>query len=130
MARQWIDGGTDFEREGAFSRCVVEEPLCFLSGTTGYDYASMTIPAAFFDQATNCMDTIETCLAKADFRFQDIVRVTYILADMHDADTLFAVVRPRFANIRPAIQLFEARLYRPEMKLSIDVIAARQGGSA
>jgi enamine deaminase RidA (YjgF/YER057c/UK114 family) len=77
----------------------------------------------------NCLDTIESCLNSAGFEFRDIIRATYILADVRNADLLFSLVRCRFVNVRPTIQLFEARLYDSEMQLSIDVIACHSSSN-
>jgi enamine deaminase RidA (YjgF/YER057c/UK114 family) len=125
VKRQHINYGTQFENDGAFSRAVVQEPFCFVSGTTGYDYAAMQLPTGFTDQTINCLNTVARSLVDAGFQFEDIIRATYILADMDNAELLFKIIQPRFASIKPAIQLFEARLYRREMQVSIDVIACR-----
>jgi enamine deaminase RidA (YjgF/YER057c/UK114 family) len=125
MSRSYINHNTAFENDGAFSRVVVQEPFCFVSGTTGYDYTAMELPPSLAQQTNNCITNIEACLNEAGFRFQDIIRATYILADMKDADPFFAIIRPKFLHVKPAIQLFQARLYKPEMRVSIDVIACR-----
>jgi enamine deaminase RidA (YjgF/YER057c/UK114 family) len=125
MRQGRIDDGTAFEQNAAFSRAVVQEPFCFISGTTGYDYATMILPAAFDQQVTNCFRSIEKNLTRAGFKVEDIVRATYILANMDYADQFFEIVRTVFADVRPAIQLFEARLYQREMLVSIDIMACR-----
>ena len=43
MARRLISSGSPFERDIGYSRAVVDGDWIFVSGTTGFDYATMTI---------------------------------------------------------------------------------------
>ena len=46
MSRRLISSGSPFEAEIGYSRAVVQDGWVFLAGTTGYDYATMTMPAS------------------------------------------------------------------------------------
>lgn len=123
--RQLISTGSPFETVAGYSRAVVDGPWCFVSGTTGYDYATMTMPDAVSAQAENAMATIARALDEAGFAMSDVVRVRYIVTDATYADPVFSVVGRWFANIRPAATMIVAGLIRPEMKIEIEATAFR-----
>jgi enamine deaminase RidA (YjgF/YER057c/UK114 family) len=125
MTRRLISTGSPFERQAGYSRAVVDGDWCFVAGTTGYDYSTMTMPADVATQATNAMATIDRTLIEAGFTRADIVRVSYIITDASFADAVFGVVGPFFADIRPAATMIVAGLIRPEMKVEIEVTAKR-----
>jgi len=81
MTRRLISSGSTFEAEIGYSRAVVQGDWVFVSGTTGFDYATMTIPERIEDQVAQCLKNIEAALAQADASMADIVRVTYVLPD-------------------------------------------------
>lgn len=127
MTRRLISTGSPFERVAGYSRAVVDGDLCFVAGTTGYDYAAMRMPDDVAAQAENAMATIATALADSGFALEDVVRATYYVTDIGDADALFAVVGRHFADIRPAATIVQvAALLKPEMKLEIEVTAKRR----
>jgi enamine deaminase RidA (YjgF/YER057c/UK114 family) len=126
MTRRLISTGSPFERQAGYSRAVVDGEWCFVAGTTGYDYSTMTMPADVATQAANAMDTIERALVEGGFKLADVVRVTYIVTEASFADAVFSVVGPRFADIRPAATMIVAGLIRPEMKVEIEVTAKRR----
>jgi enamine deaminase RidA (YjgF/YER057c/UK114 family) len=98
--------------------------MAFVSGTTGYDYKTMTMPEDVTSQARNCFRTIEAALREGGFAMHDIVRATYYITDPRDADALFAVCGEVLGQIRPAATLLVvAGLYKPEMKVEIEVTA-------
>lgn len=125
MTRRLISTGSPFERQAGYSRAVVDGDWCFVAGTTGYDYSTMTMPADVATQAANAMATIDRTLIEAGFTRADIVRVSYIITDASFADAVFDVVGPVFADIRPAATMIIAGLIRPEMKVEIEVTAKR-----
>lgn len=125
MTRRLISTGSPFERQAGYSRAVVDGDWCFVAGTTGYDYSTMTMPADVATQAANAMATIDRTLIEAGFTRADIVRVSYIITDASFADAVFGVVGPVFADIRPAATMIIAGLIRPEMKVEIEVTAKR-----
>jgi len=127
MSRRLISTGSPFEKAAGYSRAVIDGDFAFLSGTTGYDYATMTLPADITSQTRNCFKTIEAALKDGGFAMADIIRATYYVTDAKDADALFAVCGETLGHIRPAATLLVvAGLYRPEMKVEIEVTAKRR----
>ncbi|MCL7465495.1 RidA family protein [Phaeovulum sp. NW3] len=120
-----ISTGSPFERTMGYSRAVVKGPWCFVSGVTGYDYATMQMPQNVADQARNCFTTISTVLAEAGFAMEDIVRVQYTVTDAALVDALVPVLGAALGEIRPAATMVIAGLIRPEMKVEIEVTAFR-----
>ena len=105
MSRRLISTGSPFEKAAGYSRAVVDGDFCFVAGTTGYDYATMTMPADIAAQARNCFKTIRGVLEEAGFAMADIVRATYYITDAADADAMFAVCGETLGDIRPAATL-------------------------
>ena len=91
-----------FERSSGYSRAVVDGDFCFVAGTTGYDYATMQMPADIAEQTRNCFRTIDGVLRQAGFSMTDVVRAIYYVVDMDDADKVLAVCGEIFRDIRPA----------------------------
>lgn len=127
MPRRLISTGSPFEKTAGYSRAVVDGDFVFVAGTTGYDYTTMTMPADVTSQSRNCFKTIEAALKEAGFEMADIVRATYYITRREDADALFAVCGGVLGEIRPAATLLVvAGLYKPEMKVEIEVTAKRR----
>src|SRR5690348_6489196 len=127
MSRRLISTGSPFEKTAGYSRAVVDGDFCFVAGTTGYDYATMTMPADVTSQSRNCFKTIESALQEAGFAMADIVRATYYITDIKDADAHFVVCGDALGDIRPAATLLVvASLLKPEMKIEIEVTAKRR----
>jgi enamine deaminase RidA (YjgF/YER057c/UK114 family) len=125
--RRLVSTGSPFERQAGYSRAVAQGPVCEVSGTTGYDYATMTMPEDVSAQTENALATIERALTQAGFAIGDIVRVRYIVTDAAYADAVFAVTGRWFGEIRPAATMIVAGLIRPEMKVEIEASALRAG---
>jgi len=122
-----ISTGSPFEKTAGYSRAVVDGDFCFVAGTTGYDYATMTMPDAVEDQARNCFHTIARVLEEAGFALADVVRAAYYITDHADADRVLLICGEFLADIRPAATLLVvAGLYKPEMKVEIEVTARRR----
>ena len=128
MTRKLISTGSPFERTAGYSRAVVQGNWCFVSGTTGYDYAVMTMPSSVEDQARNCLATIGKALDEAGFSLRDVVRAHYYVTDAAFADLVFPILGDVFGDIRPAATMVVCGLIRPEMKIEIEVTAMRQIG--
>ena len=127
MTRKLISTGSPFEKTAGYSRAVVDGEFCFVSGTTGYDYTTMILPVDVTAQAQNCFKTIEAALNEAGFAMADIVRAIYYITDASDADKVFAVTGAHLGEIRPtATLLVVSGLYKPEMKVEIEVTAKRR----
>lgn len=123
--RHLISSGSPFEEKAGFSRAVVDGPWCFVSGTAGYDYATMTMPDGVAEQTHNIFKTLEETLQQHGFGLKHVIKATYILADSAYADPFLEVCGEYFGAIRPAVTLMIAGLYRPEIKVDIDVTAYR-----
>jgi enamine deaminase RidA (YjgF/YER057c/UK114 family) len=123
MPRRLISSGSSFERDIGYSRAVVVGDRVFVSGTTGFDYVTMTISDDIAEQAAQCLRNIETALAQAGASTRDVVRVRYILPNAADFPATWPVLRAAFGEIRPAATMFEAKLADPRMKIEIEVDA-------
>ncbi len=106
-----------------YSRAVVRGPWCFVSGVTGYDYATMAMPEGIAAQARNCFVTIAGVLAEAGFTLNDIVRVQYTVVDAALVEALVPVLGEALGEVRPAATMVIAGLIRPEMLVEIEVTA-------
>jgi enamine deaminase RidA (YjgF/YER057c/UK114 family) len=127
MTRRLISTGSPFEKTAGYSRAVIDGDFAFVAGTTGYDYTTMTMPADVTSQARNCFKTIEETLQGAGFAMADMVRATYYVTDAKDADAVLAVCGEVLGDIRPAAtMLVVVALYKPEMKVEIEVTAKRR----
>jgi enamine deaminase RidA (YjgF/YER057c/UK114 family) len=127
MPRRLISTGSPFEKTIGYSRAVIDGDFAFVAGTTGYDYATMTMPADVTSQTRNCFKTIEATLKDGGFVMADLVRAVYYVTDVKDADPVLAVCGETLADIRPAATLLVvAGLYKPEMKVEIEVTAKRR----
>ena len=123
--KRLISSGSPFEALAGYSRAVVQGDWCFVSGTTGYDYATMIMPDGVGDQTRNIMATIERTLAEAGFALTDIVRATYYLADASYWPQVAPVLGELMADVRPAATALVCGLVAPEMKIEIEVTAYR-----
>lgn len=121
-----ISTGSPFEAALGYSRAVVKGPWCFVSGTTGYDYAAMAMPDSAADQARNAFATIFATLAQAGFAPEDIVRVQYTITDPAILDEITPVLGAAMKSALPAATMVVAGLIRPEMKVEIEVTAFRE----
>jgi enamine deaminase RidA (YjgF/YER057c/UK114 family) len=127
MPRRLISTGSPFEKTAGYSRAVVDGDFIFVSGTTGYDYTTMTMPADVTAQAQNCFKTIAGALKEGGFELADIVRIGTFLTDAAEADTVMKVCGAHLGEIRPASTLVVvAALLKPEMKIEIEVTAKRR----
>lgn len=130
MPRQHISSGSSFEAEIGYSRAVVDGDWIFVSGTTGYDYATMRLADGVVAQCRQALANIEQALAKAGSSLQDVVRVTYILPDAAEFPACWPSLRAAFGDIRPAATMLSAGLADPAMRIEIEVTARRRRGLA
>ncbi len=121
--RTLISSGSNFEKTMGYSRAVVQGDWCFVSGTTGYDYATMQMPASIVDQARNCFATIGKALADGGFAMADVVRVQYTITDAALVDEVVPALGEALGDIRPAATMVVADLIKPEMLIEIEVTA-------
>lgn len=125
MTRRLISTGSPFEAEYAYSRAVVQGDWCFVAGTTGYDYATMTMPQDVGAQAANALATIGRALAEAGFAMADVVRTVVYLTDPADHPAIAPTLRAALGDVRPANTTVVTALVRPEMKVEIEATAFR-----
>jgi len=121
--RRLISSGSPFERDIGYSRAVVEGEWVFVSGTTGFNYETMTISDDVVEQAEQCLINIEKALLEAGSRIADVVRVRYILPRVEDFEPCWPVLRKYFGDVRPAATMISAGLSDPRMKIEIEVTA-------
>lgn len=124
--RKLISSGSKFESDIGYSRAVVDGEWCFVSGTTGYDYATMKISDDVIAQAEQAFLNIQDALEKAGFTMADVVRVRYLLPKADDFEKCWPTLRKWLGEIRPAATMFEARLASPMMKIEIEVTAKKR----
>jgi enamine deaminase RidA (YjgF/YER057c/UK114 family) len=115
-----------FEKEIGYSRAVVCGPWIFVSGTTGFDYSTMTISESLTQQTEQCLKNIESALQHAGASLKDVVRVTYVLPNGADFPQCWPILRKYFGEIRPAAMMISAGLADPRMKIEIEVTAYRE----
>ncbi len=131
MTRQLISSGSTFEQEIGYSRAVVSHDpggdWIFVSGTTGFDYATMTIAGDVVAQTDQCLRNIQAALAQAGSSLADVVRVTYVLPDAADFPRCWPTLRRYFGDVRPAAMMISAGLADPRMKIEIEVTARKPG---
>ena len=125
MKRQRITSGSIYEEQIGYSRAVVAGDWVFVSGTTGFDYASMTIADDVVRQAEQCLHNIATALAQASCTLDDVVRVNYVLPDGRDFEACWPVLRKHFGKAKPAAMVITAGLLDPRMKIEIEVTACK-----
>ena len=125
MARRLISSGSQFEKDVGYSRVVVDGEWAFVSGTTGFDYATMTITDDVAEQTRQALENIVAALRDAGFSLADVVRTTYILPRAEDFPACWPVLREYFGEIRPANTTLIANLVDPRMRIEIEVTAHR-----
>jgi enamine deaminase RidA (YjgF/YER057c/UK114 family) len=130
MQRQLISSGSIFEEQIAYSRAVVAGDWVMVSGTTGFNYASMLISDDVVEQAEQCLTNIAAALAQAGSSMADVVRVTYVLPNGADFEPCWPVLRRWFGAVRPAAMMISAGLADPRMKIEIEVTALKRAGLA
>jgi len=123
--KKLISTGSTFEDKAAYSRAIAVDNMVFVSGTTGFDYGSMTISDDIIEQCEQCFKNIQWALQQADSKLDDVVRVTYILPDAGEFEKCWPVLRSYFGNIKPAATMFEGRLADPRILIEIEVTAIK-----
>lgn len=126
MARQHISSGSTFEEEIAYSRAVVDGDWIFVSGTTGFDYATMSIAGDLAAQTEQTLRNIESALAAAGATLHDVVRVTYIVPNAAEFPQCWPILRKYFGEVRPAATMIAAALLDPRIRIEIEVTARRR----
>ena len=126
MTRRLISSGSTFEKEIGYSRAVVDGEWIFVSGTTGFDYAKMSIADDLVEQTEQCLKNIESALKEAGTSLKDVVRVTYVLPNGGDFPKCWPVLKKYFGDVRPAAMMISAGLADPRMQIEIEVTALKR----
>lgn len=126
MTRRLISSGSKFEAEIGYSRAVVQGDWVFVSGTTGFDYATMTISDDVAAQTDQCLKNIDAALRQAGSSLRDVVRVTYVLPNGDEFPKCWPVLSKYFGEVRPAAMMISAGLADPRMRIEIEVTALKQ----
>ena len=121
--RRLISSGSRFEEEIGYSRAVVDGDHVWVSGTTGYDYAAMTIADDVAAQADQAFRNIAAALAEAGCSLDDVVRALFIVPRREDWEPCWPVVRRHLGRARPASTLIHAGLQTDAMRIEIEVTA-------
>lgn len=129
MSRRLISSGSTFEAEIGYSRAVVDGNWVFVSGTTGFDYRTMTIPEGLSEQTEQCLRNIQAALSEAGATLADVVRVNYVLPKAEEFRDCWPVLRRYFGEIRPAAMMISAGLADPRMRIEIEVTARIRSGT-
>ncbi len=125
MTRQLISSGSTFEAKIGYSRAVVAGDWIFVSGTTGFDYTTMSISESLLEQTEQCLKNIEAALHAAGSSLNDVVRVTYVLPNASEFEQCWPVLRKYFGEVRPAAMMISAGLADPRMRIEIEVTALK-----
>jgi enamine deaminase RidA (YjgF/YER057c/UK114 family) len=123
MTRRLISSGSKFEQDVGYSRAVIDGEWVFVSGTTGFDYDTMTISDNLLDQTEQCLKNIQSALRQAGADFSDVVRVNYIVPRGERFSDCWPVLRKYFGASRPAMTMISAGLLDPRMQIEIEVTA-------
>ena len=125
MKRTLISSGSTFESQIGYSRAVLAGDWVFVSGTTGFDYSTMTISSDIVEQTGQCLKNIASALQQAGSSIADVVRVTYVLPDASQFERCWPVLREYFNDVRPAAMMISSGLADPRMLIEIEVTALK-----
>ncbi len=123
MQRKLISSGSEFETRIGYSRAVVDGDLVFVSGTTGFDYQTMSISDNVVEQADQCFKNIQKALVEAGSSLKQVVQIRYIFPNRADFEPCWPVLQQYLGDVRPAATVFIAGLLDDKMKLEIEVVA-------
>ena len=125
MTRKLISSSSPFEAQIGYSRAVVAGDWVFVSGTTGFDYTTMSISDGLLQQTERCLKNIESALRESGSSLKDVVRLTYVLPNGAEFEQCWPVLRRYFGEVRSAAMMISAGLADPRMKIEIEVTALK-----
>ncbi len=125
--RQLISSGSQFEQKIGYSRAVVDGRWVFVSGTTGFDYKTMTIADDVIAQTDQCFKNIAAALEQAGSSLADVVRVHYLITKREDFEPIWPVLQKHFGEVRPACTVLVTGLVDEKMLIEIEVTARKHG---
>jgi enamine deaminase RidA (YjgF/YER057c/UK114 family) len=121
--KKLISSGSPFEKSASYSRAIRQGDFVHVSGTTGYDYATMTMPDDVKEQTRNCLATIEKFLKEGDATLADVVRARYYVTSRDYVTPVFEVLGEVFDGINPTATMIVCELVNDDMKVEIEVMA-------
>lgn len=125
MERKLVSQGSTFETRIGYSRAVAQGPWVFVSGTTGYDYSTMTISDDVTEQCRQALANVDAALIEGGATAADVIRVHYYLPDASDFEACWPSLRDYFGDVLPTATMLECGLAAPEMKIEIEVTALK-----
>jgi enamine deaminase RidA (YjgF/YER057c/UK114 family) len=126
MTRRHIASGSSFEADIAYSRAVVDGDWIFVSGTTGFDYTTMSLASGIAEQTEQCLRNIDAALREAGATVADVLRVRYIVPVAAEFELCWPVLRRWFGEVRPAATMISAGLADARMRIEIEVTARKE----
>ena len=120
-----ISQGSTFENQIGYSRAVADGRWVFVSGTTGFDYATMTIADDVVEQVEQTLANIDAALVSGGAAAADVVRVKYYLPDPADFEACWPSLRRYFKEALPAATMLACGLADPRIKVEIEVTALK-----
>lgn len=123
MTIKRISTGSAWEPKIGYCRAVVAGGFVHVSGTTGTDHATMTVPPDVRDQCRLALSIIGKALKDAGSDFSRVVRVHYILPDRRDFEPCWPILAETFGANPPAATMIEAGLIDPAHRIEIEVTA-------
>jgi enamine deaminase RidA (YjgF/YER057c/UK114 family) len=125
MPRRLISSGSSFEKSIGYSRAVVDGDWVFVSGTTGFDYATMTIEDGVVAQCEQALKNIEAALKQAGSGLKEVVRVHYLMTSAAEFEACWPAMGRAFGEVRPSCTAMVVGLVDPRMKIEIEVTALK-----
>ena len=123
--RKRISSGSSFESNVGYSRAIVDGDMMWVSGTTGFNYETMTISEDVVEQAEQTFRNIRVAMEQDGFALDHVVRVNYIFPNAADFEPCWPVLRKYLGGARPACTVIVAGLVDPRMKIEIEVTAKK-----
>ena len=121
-----IFSGSTFETDIGYARALVDGDMIYVSGTTGFDYETMTIAPDVASQCRQALANIGWALGQAGATLSDTVRVLYLLPNAADFPPCWPLLREAFGAASPAATMMVVGLADPRMRIEIEVTARRK----
>ena len=126
--RRLISSGSEWEDKVGYSRAVVDGDMVYVSGTTGYNYATGALSPDVATQTRQTLSNIELALGQAGCSLRDVLRVRYYYTDPADWGDIYPVLGEFFGAVRPAATAVVCGLIDPAMKIEIEITARKGSG--
>ncbi|WAJ28133.1 Rid family hydrolase [Antarcticirhabdus aurantiaca] len=126
MTRRSIYSGSKFEEIAGYARAVVDGEWVLVSGTAGYDPATMSFPDGAAAQARQALTTIAAALAQADATLADVVQVRVYLSAREHVMPVSEILGQTFSDPRPTNTTIICGFPAEEILVEIEVAALRR----